>query len=336
MLRVELTAQDLGRIRFAEAPAPVLETSLMLLELRQRPQLVHRDGLIDEFGPAWRKQAGAVFSTGARPLLSLAPTRRYVYFFDVVTADPQEAFERVHDMPRDLSEAYAERSSRLNLGPSPALLTRFDEGDAAVRTDIDRALRRFHADVLAPRWAQVTARFQQDLLARTSLLRRHGVAAVLNTLSPHLHLNGLTLEGSYPWDRRVRLNGRGLLLIPSAFWTAYPVVTWYDEEETQYALIYPALPDPEQPAQTREAITGPALPDPLAALLGRTRAAILLALGRPHATTALARQVGVSPAAVSTHTATLRAAGLITSQRQGQAVVHQLTELGSALLRQNY
>lgn len=35
MLRVELDAEDLGRIRFAQEPAPVLENLLMLFELRQ-------------------------------------------------------------------------------------------------------------------------------------------------------------------------------------------------------------------------------------------------------------------------------------------------------------
>ena len=338
MLRIELTAEDLGRIRFADAPAPVLETSLMLLELRQRPQPGHRGAPIDEHWHDWRKQACAVFSSTARPLLGLAPTRRYVYFLDAVTADPEEAFQRVHDVPPEVSLAYLERARRINLHPIPRWMVRFDEGDTLIRAEMDRALRAFHAACLAPRWPQVTARFQHDLRTRTSLLRRQGLAAVLNTLSPHLHLNGLTLEGLYPWERHIRLRGRGMLLMPSAFWTAYPVATWYDEGETQFVLIYPAVSDPEQEQGPHRGDAGAGVPlsDPLAALLGRTRAAVLRALCRPHATSTLARFVGISPASASTHAATLRAAGLVTTERNGQAVVRQITELGAALLREYY
>lgn len=334
MLRIELTAEDLGRIRFAEAPAPVLETSLMLLELRQRPHVAHSRGSID--GHDWRVPASAVFRSAARALLTLAPTARYVFFLPVLTADLPDAFELVHDIPVDVTQALADRARRMNLGPVPTWMHRFDEGDPVARSGTVQALRSFHAACLAPRWPQVAARFHRDLLARTSLLRRHGVAAMLNTLSPHLRLNGLTLEGPYPWERRVRLGGHGLLLMPSAFWTAYPVIVPYDEEPARYALIYPAQPDLPQYKCSGEVPAHVAAPDPLAALLGHTRATVLRALHCPHTTTALAQRVGISPAAASTHTATLRAAGLITSERSGQAVVHRLTELGSALLWQHF
>jgi hypothetical protein len=76
-----------------------------------------------------------------------------------------------------------------------------DEADPAARAELDQALRSFHTVCLAPRWPQVTARLHHDWLARTSLLRGHGVAARLNTLSPHLHLRSLTLEGPCPWER---------------------------------------------------------------------------------------------------------------------------------------
>jgi DNA-binding transcriptional ArsR family regulator len=49
-------------------------------------------------------------------------------------------------------------------------------------------------------------------------------------------------------------------------------------------------------------------------------------------TTELARELGVSPAAVSGHTKALRAAGLIVSVRAGKSVLHSATPLGSRLL----
>lgn len=336
MLRIELTAEDLGRIRFAEAPAPVMETSLMLLELRQRPHVTRSAPVIDKHGYDWLAPARATFISTARPLLSLAPTARYVFFLDALTANAQDAFEIVHDIPVDVTQALAERARRMNLAV-PVWGRRFDKGDPVARSGTVHALRSFYTACLAPRWPQVTARFHHDLLARTALVRRHGVAAMLNTLSPHLRLNGLTLEGSYPWERHVRPGGHGLVLMPSAFWTAYPVIVPYYDEHARYALIYPAAqPDPNLNKRIGGSRANPAAPDPLAGLLGQTRATVVHALHRPRTTSALARHLGISPAAASTHAASLRAAGLITSERRGQSVVHQLTELGSALLWQHF
>jgi DNA-binding transcriptional ArsR family regulator len=49
-------------------------------------------------------------------------------------------------------------------------------------------------------------------------------------------------------------------------------------------------------------------------------------------TTDVARAAGNSPAAVSHHTKVLREAGLITTERDGYAVCHRITELGLSLL----
>lgn len=72
----------------------------------------------------------------------------------------------------------------------------------------------------------------------------------------------------------------------------------------------------------------------LAALLGPTRAAVLLIMAdRPDSTTnALAEGVGVSAATISHHTAVLRQSGLITTRRSGGSVHHSLASLGEVLL----
>ncbi|MDR3084174.1 MAG: helix-turn-helix domain-containing protein [Streptomyces sp.] len=51
-------------------------------------------------------------------------------------------------------------------------------------------------------------------------------------------------------------------------------------------------------------------------------------------TTEFARQLRVSAATVSAHTAALRGAGLISTSRAGKAVLHRRGALGSLLLRQ--
>ena len=78
---------------------------------------------------------------------------------------------------------------------------------------------------------------------------------------------------------------------------------------------------------------GAAAPDrALAALLGTTRARLLEEVRDGRTTNELATRIGVSAPAVSHHTAVLRNAGLIITQRIGSAVLHTLTPLGRQLL----
>jgi DNA-binding transcriptional ArsR family regulator len=72
--------------------------------------------------------------------------------------------------------------------------------------------------------------------------------------------------------------------------------------------------------------------DLLAALLGSTRAALLVAAAGGETTSGLAQRLGVSVAATSQQLAVLRNAGLVASTRQGRAVCHDLTPLGVRLL----
>ena len=329
MLIIELSAQDLGHMRFARAPAPLLEGTLMLFELRQHPASSGR-GSPPGVGHDWRAPARSAFAAAGRPLLQLAPSRQRAYYLDVLTPDAEEAFHLVQATPESVHRDNVDRIRSLNVAPVPDWLQRYTDGDPVLLRDLDRALRAFHAACLAPQWASVTARFHRDVAERTALMRRHGVIAMLNTLSPDLRLRDLTLEGRYPWERRVRLTGQGLVLMPSAFWTGHPLITWDPQDKSQYVLIYPARLAPGHAFEP--GANHPQAEDPLAMLLGPTRAVALRALRQPHTTTTLARHVGISPSSASVHAATLRAAGLITSERHGPAVVHQISELGSALL----
>lgn len=67
--------------------------------------------------------------------------------------------------------------------------------------------------------------------------------------------------------------------------------------------------------------------------MGQTRSAILHGIGVGCTTSELARRVDVSLASASQHATVLRDAGLLSTLRQGNAVLHTLTPLGAALLR---
>ena len=65
-----------------------------------------------------------------------------------------------------------------------------------------------------------------------------------------------------------------------------------------------------------------------------TRAAVLEALfDRPETTSGLARRLNISVASASEHAAVLRATKLVTSVRDGNRVVHQVSSFGYAFLR---
>ncbi|MEC3996993.1 helix-turn-helix domain-containing protein [Actinacidiphila sp. DG2A-62] len=71
----------------------------------------------------------------------------------------------------------------------------------------------------------------------------------------------------------------------------------------------------------------------LTALLGRTRARVLVALGNCGTTGELAVRLDVSAPTASAHVTALRDAGLVLSHRTDGRVLHTLTPLGAALLR---
>ena len=126
-------------------------------------------------------------------------------------------------------------------------------------------------------------------------------------------------------EETVDLGERGLLFVPSVF--VWPAVVLITAAPWQPTLIYPArgvgtLWEPERPRP----------PEALAALLGRSRAAVLLALDRPGTTTDLARALGLTAGGASQHLAVLREAGLVRGHRVGRSVLYLRTAAGDDLL----
>ncbi len=326
LLRIELGSGGLGRVRFATAPAPVLETILILFELRNRPPSpgARRD---------WRARVSATFPAQARPLLDVVPSRDRAFYLDVLTADAQEAFEAVHDTAESLHAANVDRIEQATGKPVPAWLRRYANGDRAVLQALDRALRTFHETYLASQWEAVTARFHEDVELRSATTRDLGLGAMLESLHPALRLNGDVLEGPYPRPRHAQLDTQGLVLMPSAFWTGHPLLTWDPLEPTRHVLIYPALAG-GRPGTGLDRSSGQPRGNAaaLAAVLGSTRASVLATLSEPTPTGVIAKRLGISPATASMHTSALRDARLIESRRRGKVVEHRLTPLGISML----
>jgi DNA-binding transcriptional ArsR family regulator len=213
-------------------------------------------------------------------------------------------------------------------GPPQPWRRSLADGDPPTLRLLGRALREYHRSALAEHWSSIRAHVDADLLGRTRTLCESGVERLLSSLHPAtIRWQHPTLHISYPVERDVHLDGRGLRLAPAFFCWLKPITVRAAEHAP--VLVYPI--DHRLDWASAEA---PPLDTRLPALLGNTRAAVLqtVAAGAGYSTTEIARRVGISMPSTSHHTSVLREAGLIATRQQGRQVMHAVTPLGLALL----
>ncbi|MGG7573869.1 ArsR/SmtB family transcription factor [Streptomyces sirii] len=263
----------------------------------------------------------------ARLLAPLVPTRGY--FPDFLT--PAEGLLGMTDALAALRETPAVRLhdelGRLSstTRPLPAWIRAMADGETRALGRLAGVLQRYYEAAVAPYWARVQGRIEADRAARGRALLDGGADRLLASLPPMMRWRPPVLEADYPVDRELHLNGRGLLLLPSYFCRRTPV-TFHNPDLTP-VLVYPV--EHQSPRLTPIA----AQERSLGRLVGQTRSAILQGIGVGCTTSELARRADVSLASASQHATVLRDAGLLTTLRQGNAVLHTLTPLGAALLR---
>ncbi|MFL5845798.1 MAG: DUF5937 family protein [Solirubrobacteraceae bacterium] len=184
-------------------------------------------------------------------------------------------------------------------------------------------LAAFWDRAVAPDWPRIRAFLQADIQHRARLLVEQGPAHLFDTLHPMCRWHGDHLTVEMIYEGEVALDGRGLLLVPSAFlWTRPFVII---NEPWQPTLVYPAR---GLGTLWDDGPTG----DALAPLMGGTRARILTACNAPASTSDLARRLELTPGAVSQHLKVLREAGLVSAQRAGREVLYARSTTGDALL----
>jgi biotin operon repressor len=195
------------------------------------------------------------------------------------------------------------------------------EGQLARLAD---TLRAYWDVALAPVWPRIRAFLEADVAHRARRLAEGGPEALLGELHPGVAWSGRRLDVTSVHDATIELEGRGLLLLPSAFTWARP--STIDQPAWQPTVAYPARGIATLWERGRRA------PAALARLLGATRAAVLGDLDAPRSTTELARRLSLSPAGASHHLTALRDAGLITARRDGRAMLYVRTATADALL----
>ncbi|KAA0940350.1 winged helix-turn-helix domain-containing protein [Streptomyces apricus] len=323
MLRIHFTSHDLQNIRILRRPDPLWELICSMCRLRtgQGPL---------EFGH-WRRsvhaRAKADRDLGAalQPLRTLVPSVGYIPDFLTPPTTGEDLFHEL-DLVRGTSRARLVRELTL-LGDSHTLpswtvaLGRPGDRELAMLT---RALEVYFGAALQPHWSRIRALVGHDVELRTRTLLDGGTQALLDSLYPLARWDPPVLEVDYPVRRDLRLEGRGLLLVPSFFCWRRP--TALADPALPPVLVYPVAKTPLDAARA----TG----DGVVRLLGRTRAAILADVARRDGRTSseVAEAVGIAPASVSYQMGVLRAGGLVNSHRAGKYVRHAATALGLQLL----
>lgn len=316
MLRVHFEAEDLFNVTFASEPLPLVELGMALVAAQRTDEQA-------VFG-RWRNLAARELPGRARPLFDLLrPDGDNPQFVEPYSRSLEEGLADVRGAaPRLTSDMLARAAARAP-GPASWLRALWDL-DRQAWDQLDGAIRSAYEVLVAPHWARIRQSFQADVAWRTRLLAAHGIKTCLASTHPAAGWSGTAFEVGRPPDYEMRLGGRGLILMPSPFWTGRPLVA--DHPSGAHMLLYPALTP--LPLMAPERAQGA-----LDALLGRTRAAVLQLLIEQRTTSELARDLDISLPSVSEHTRTLRAAGLITTERDGKAVLHAATGLGVDLLR---
>lgn len=321
MLRFEVSVEDLLRSRFALSPA--LDLCLLLRSLIGRGRPLPR---------AWASRLMPAFDrlrreTDLDAALALQAPQGGPNF----VAPPPRGLNQTwaHDLamiratPLDAARHEYAATATGPLARDPRVRAVLDSPDAVSR--IAEAMDQAWHELLATDWPQLRAICERDVVHRVGVIGEHGWATAIESLHPGIAWRTGGIEIGFFRGGTVHLAGDGLLLIPSA---VVGHIAAHTEDPWPRTLVYRAR---GTAALWGEQETVPH-PDALTALVGRSRARLMLALDAPASTSHLARSLAMAPGAVGDHLAILRGAGLLVRARSGRSVLYRRTPLGDALV----
>ncbi|WP_188192973.1 DUF5937 family protein [Nonomuraea sp. SYSU D8015] len=313
-----LRPEDVARIRFAFSPMWELVASLRTLQQPAR-QSIHLPWL-----KAVRPRLAGL---DLAELFALVPPAGYLADFITPPPDtPMPDFAAELGRVRRTSPERARAEAAAVRGTDPAVIERFMADPEAGVARVADALAAYWETCFAEYWPRVYALLERDVLRRSRQLAQGGARELFAGLDPAVTWTGERLIIDRPWCTTGGLHGDGLLLVPSAFyWPSVAVMS----APYQSMLVYPV-----RGVGTLWEQGPPPAPEALAALIGRSRAQILLALAEPSTTSALAARMSLTPGAVSQHLGVLSGGGLAVGMRVGKQVVYRRTPTGDVLAGQ--
>ncbi|HEX8867071.1 MAG TPA: winged helix-turn-helix domain-containing protein [Lentzea sp.] len=322
-LRIHFTDADIARTRLKLTIDPMWEvvSSVQVLQ--------HAQGGLS-IAP-WRRRVRErmrqdnELRAAVETLIAVAPHAAYFPDFLTPTLDSSDlamGMETVLSTPVRRLRAEVGRIQP-HSGPAAAWLDELACGKIAALRHLRQSLRVYHDAVLAPHLPTIEDGLRSECAGGAQRYLRAGPEALLEWIGPSATWERPVLTVDYALDRELRLDGSGLLLVPSYFCLFHPVAL--ADPSLRQVLVLPMRDEFRLLAGSRGG-------DRLGALLGTTRAQILRAVVDGDITTRLARLTGVSAATISHHTSVLRDAGLITTDRHDNCATHVITPLGLQLL----
>ncbi len=326
VIRLEFTAQDIARTRITTTLGPFAETLLGLGALRMAR---------DRLAPPWRRNADRTATELATFLSPCGVVQVDLFTLTGQADDFDEAAEALLGVPdRTLS---AEISVvRCDRPGEPQWLRGISRAELPARRQLVDAVDRTHRRVVEPYWPAMHSALEAERSRLQRELADGGVDRLLSTFHPQARWSSgvLELPTAGRWSRSPltgRMDGRGLVLVPSVLCPVGPVPFFPYDDDGPAVLLYPVEADLVTQARWWASRNGSDTA-PLATLLGRTRAAALEVIAGGCTTTELAKRLDVSAANASQHAKALRGAGLVTSQRDRNRMLHSVTRLGAELL----
>lgn len=323
MIEIVLKHADLARMRFAHSPVRELIASLRVLNDHRRRPVYH--GWLTGIGEQLRGvrlDLLVALAAGPHPpdFLTPSPTAAWGVLAEELAAVAAASAPAVR--------AGLEAGHRGRAVPAAARAL-YDDPAGQLPVVVEE-MNRYWQVAIEPIWQRLRALCAADVSYRLEQVAVGGVARVLGGLHSTVSFaqDRLLVERPGRGRRRIDLDGSGILLIPCAFaWPALTVHPAHLSSVDSLSLIYPPRGVAELWQSTPAGETGA-----LSALLGRTRATLLAALGLPTTTTELAHQLDMSAAAISQHLKILKACGLVAAHRRGRTVLYHRTAAASALL----
>lgn len=319
MIEWSFTPEDVARVRFAFSPLWEAVMSLIVLRV-----------------PAWhalhlpwiRATRPMVADLDLSELFALVPVRGPTADFlaPPPTSPLPEFAAELEVVRRTPPDRVAAELAEVPGLPEP-LAERLREDPGAAIGRLADTLQAYWDIALAPHWPRIQALLEADVLWRSRRLALGGARALFEDLHETVVWHGDRLSATDLFEHSGSLSGEGLLLVPSA-------MPWPDVrkmiEPYQPMLAYPA-----RGIATLWETGAPPAPNALAALVGRTRAALLTALAQPASTTALAKRLSITPGAVSQHLSVLHDCGLVARSRVSRSVLYRRTRSGDMLLAED-
>jgi DNA-binding transcriptional ArsR family regulator len=323
MITYVLTTDVLGNTRFSFSPLAEATLSLRLIGC-PHPTHIH--------APWLRSVRNRLDGVDLELLLAVAPSGKWVA--DCLMPAPSGPQVTIEEQLRELAQISAAEMGR-DLQEvwqdEPAVPRRLRE---LVRTgahgpqQLAETLWDYWDAALEPFWNKICAVLEDDVFHRVAAQMNSGLFALLEDLHPEVSLDGNLLHVDKPHHTSATYHGRELDLTPSVF--AWPGLILRDGQDDRFGLTYAA----RGVARVWEGLSvmNQIDDDPLAALLGRTRAAILEMTSVPMSTTQIARELGQSAGSVSQHLSVLRGSGLVVSRRSGRSVLYSQTSLAQSMI----